>query len=113
MPLALIVTMSWSVFWIDPAQIGPQVGMSSTSMLTLIAFQLAMSNMLPPLNYFTDLDKFGAASILMVFLALVESMTTSYLVSNDRRETALRADRVCRWLFPLAFVVYTGWIFYL
>ncbi len=113
MPLFLIVMMSWSVFWIDPAQFGPQLGMSSTSMLTLIAFQFAMSNMLPPLNYFTDLDKFAAASTLLVFLALVESLATSYLVCYDRRETALRADRACRWLFPLAFMVYTGWIFYL
>ena len=46
MPLVLIVMMSWSVFWIDPAQIGPQIAMSSTSMLTLIAFQFAMSNMI-------------------------------------------------------------------
>ena len=112
MPLVLIVMMSWSIFWIDPAHFGAQVGMSSTSMLTLIAFQFAMSNMLPPLSYFTDLDKFVAASTVLVFLALVESVTTSYLVANDRRETALRADRVCRWLFPLAFVVYTGSIFY-
>ena len=113
MPLVLIVMMSWSVFWIDPAHFGPQVAMSSASMLTLIAFQITMSNMLPPLNYFTDLDRFAAASTLLVFLALVQSITTSYLVHNDRRETALRTDGACRWLFPLTFMGYTGWIFYL
>ena len=113
MPLFVIIMMSWSVFWIDPAHFGSQVAMSSASMLTLIAFQITMSNMLPPLNYFTDLDRFAAASTLLVFLALVQSIMTSYLVHNDRRETALRTDGVCRWLFPLAFMGYTGWIFYL
>jgi len=113
MPLVLIVMMSWAVFWIDPAQVGSQIAMSSTSMLTLIAFQFAMSNMLPPLNYLTDLDKFTAASTLLVFLALIESVATSHLVSNDRREIALRVDRICRSLFPLSLVVYTGLIFYL
>ena len=48
-PLMLIVFMSWTVFWIDPSNLGPQIGMSATSMLTLIAFQFAMANILPKL----------------------------------------------------------------
>ena len=39
-PLTLIVMMSWVVFWIDPEKFGPQIGLSVTAMLTLIAFQL-------------------------------------------------------------------------
>ena len=103
-PLMLIVAMSWSVFWINPAQFGPQIGMSATSMLTLIAFQFAMAGILPRLHYFTQLDGFITASTGLVFLALVEALTTSYLVSVDRKELALRLDRICRWAFPLAFV---------
>jgi hypothetical protein len=103
-PLMLIVAMSWSVFWINPAQFGPQIGMSATSMLTLIAFQFAMAGILPRLYYFTELDGFITASTGLVFLALVEALTTAYLVSVDRKELALRMDRVCRWAFPLAFL---------
>lgn len=102
-PLILIVAMSWSVFWINPAQFGPQIGMSATSMLTLIAFQFAMASILPRLSYFTELDAFIAASTVLVFLALVQALTTSYLVSVERKELALRLDRICRWAFPLAF----------
>ena len=112
-PLMLIVAMSWSVFWINPAQFGPQIGMSATSMLTLIAFQFAMAGILPRLSYFTALDAFITASTGLVFLALVEALTTSYLVSVDRKELALRFDRVCRWAFPLAFVGLVLWIFVL
>lgn len=112
-PLMLIVAMSWSVFWINPAQFGPQIGMSATSMLTLIAFQFAMAGILPRLSYFTALDAFITASTGLVFLALVEALTTSYLVSVDRKELALRFDRVCRWVFPLAFVGLVLWIFVL
>jgi hypothetical protein len=104
MPLILIVAMSWSVFWINPAQFGPQIGMSATSMLTLIAFQFAMAGILPRLSYFTELDAFITASTGLVFLALLESLTTSYLVSVERKELALRMDRICRWAFPLAFI---------
>lgn len=111
MPLILIVTMSWSVFWINPAKFGPQIGMSATSMLTLIAFQFAMASILPHLSYFTLLDLFITAATGLVFLALVQSLTTSYLVSMDRTGIALRMDRTCRWAFPLAFVVIVVLIF--
>lgn len=112
-PLILIVAMSWSVFWINPAQFGPQIGMSATSMLTLIAFQFAMAGILPRLSYFTALDAFITASTGLVFLALVEALMTSYLVSVDRKELALRFDGVCRWAFPLAFAGVVLWIFVL
>ena len=111
MPLMLIVAMSWSVFWINPAKFGPQIGMSATSMLTLIAFQFAMASVLPPLSYFTLLDWFITAATGVVFVALVESLTTSYLVSMGRSELALKMDRVCRWAFPLVFFAIVALIF--
>ena len=72
-------------------------------MLTLIAFQLAMSDVMPRLNYFTTMDKFIAGSTVLVFAALVMSVMTSYLVSNGRKERAHSIDFVCRWVFPALF----------
>ena len=103
--------MSWTVFWINPAQFGPQIGMSATSMLTLIAFQFASGNILPRLNYFTVLDEFIVGSTIIVFLALVESLSTSYLVSRKREAFALRLDQVCRFLFPLTFFIFMFFVF--
>ncbi len=104
LPLCLIVAMSWGVFWIDPAKFGPQIGLSATSMLTMIAFIFATTNMLPALGYFTILDLFITASTILIFLAMVVSITTSYLISSERAELATRIDGVCRFVFPLAFV---------
>jgi len=112
-PLILIVLMSWTVFWIDPAQFGSQIGMSATSMLTLIAFQFAMANILPHLNYYTLMDKFIVGSTIIVFLSLIESVTTSYLVSIPKRELAMRIDRLCRWAFPGAYVAFILIVFYM
>lgn len=103
LPLCLIVAMSWAVFWIDPSHFGPQIGLSATSMLTLIAFQLAMSDVMPRLNYFTTMDKFIAGSTVLVFSALVTSVMTSYLVSNGQQERARSIDFVSRWVFPTLF----------
>ena len=112
LPLIFIVFMSWTVFWINPAQFGPQIAMSATSMLTLIAFQFAMANILPHLSYYTLLDKFIVGSTIIVFLSLIESVTTSYLVSIQKKEMAMRIDRLCRWAFPSAFATFTFIVFF-
>jgi hypothetical protein len=106
LPLCLIVAMSWAVFWIDPAQFGTQIGLSATATLTLIAFIFATTNMLPALGYFTRLDLFIGGATILVFLALLQSLTTSFLVTNDKAELALNLDRVSRVLFPLVFVLF-------
>ena len=105
LPLCLIVAMSWCVFWINPAQYGPQIGLSATSMLTLIAFIFATTNMVPRLGYLTLLDRFIVYSTILVFLALVESLTTIYLVSKEKKELALRIDNMSRFVFPIIFGV--------
>lgn len=111
LPLMLIVVMSWTVFWINPSQVGPQIGMSATAMLTLIAFQLAMGNLLPRLSYFTVMDRFVTGSTIFVFLALIESITTNYLFIAKKEELALKVDRYCSWLFPTFFLIFVLIIF--
>jgi hypothetical protein len=103
LPLFLIVAMSWCVFWINPAHHGPQIGLSATSMLTLIAFIFATTKMVPELGYLTRLDQFIVGSTVLVFIALLESLITINLVSKEKKELALLIDRVSRIVFPLAF----------
>jgi hypothetical protein len=112
LPLCLIVFMSWAVFWISPAQFGPQIGLSATSMLTLIAFQFATANILPKISYFTILDKFITGSTILVFLALLESLSTTFLVASEHTKLALRVDNVCRIAFPLTFLIMVAFIFF-
>jgi len=103
-PLILIVVMSWAVFWVHPGRFGPQIGLSATSMLTLIAFLFATQAIVPRLNYLTIMDKFVLASTALVFLALIEAVAAAYLIAKDRAAVAVRMDGVCRWAFPIAFI---------
>ena len=48
LPLMLIVMMSWIVFWIDPEDMGIQVSVAVTSMLTLIAYRFMVGASVPP-----------------------------------------------------------------
>ena len=106
LPITLIVAMSWCVFWIDPSHFGTQIGLSATSMLTLIAFIFATTNIIPRLGYFTTLDRFIMGSTVLVFLALVQSVGTTYLVSRGKERPAAIVDRTSRLMFPAAFAVF-------
>ncbi|MGI9390861.1 MAG: hypothetical protein ACR2O1_12450 [Boseongicola sp.] len=105
-PIALIIFMSWCVFWINPSQFGTQLGLSATSMLTMVAFIFATTNLLPRLGYFTMLDRYIAGATIFVFAALLQSLFTGYLASRERTALALRIDFVSRYVFPLAFIVF-------
>lgn len=104
-PLFVIVMMSWLVFWIDQSLGSSKISVAVTSMLTLIAYRFAIGNEVPKLPYLTSLDAFIFISTILVFLALIEVITTSALWSNDRKTMARKIDRYCRVIFPIAFVV--------
>jgi len=105
MPLILIVIMSFTVFWIDPKDIGPQLGIAATSMLTIIAFQFAVNNSLPRIFYLTRIDLFILFSTTIVFLVLIESITTSTLARRGNAKLALAIDMWAKWIFPPCFIL--------
>lgn len=112
LPLCLIVSMSWCVFWISSEKIELQVGLSSTSFLTLIAFLFATTALLPKLGYLTRLDWFMLGSTVFVFIALLVSVATGYLVVRKREILSFQIDRVCRIVFPALFALFLPLVFF-
>ena len=105
LPLIIIVVMSWAVFWIPPSQLGPQIGLSVTSMLTLIAYRFAIGHVVPNVAYLTRFDKFVFGSTLLVFLALVEAMVSGSLSYAEKYKLADSIDWYSRFIFPAIFIV--------
>jgi hypothetical protein len=105
--VAIIVFMSWVVFWISPENIGPRLSVSVTSMLTLIAYRFLLGQSLPPVSYLTRLDYFLLGCTLLVFAALVEVTATGALASRGNSDRAQKFNRRSRWAFPVSFVVIT------
>ncbi len=104
-PLVLIVMMSWGAFWIDPTNAGAQIGVATSSMLTLIAYRFLLGNLLPRLPYMTRLDYFTLGSTVLVFLTLVEVILTSMLARRGHVKAGRRMDRAARIVFPTTFIV--------
>lgn len=103
-PLILIIFMSWSVFFIDPSVIGPQIGIPTSSVFALILFNHRISALLPRVSYLTRLDRFILFSIILVFITLGESVLTVTLVHKEKKELALRFDRWSRYLYLFLFI---------
>lgn len=104
-PVALIVFMAYAIFWINPSQIAPQMGAGTTSMLTLIAYHFALDTFLPRISYLTKADTFLLLSLLLVFIALMEAVTTAALERIEKVDLIHKIDRFFRVCYPLAFVL--------
>ena len=109
LPLSVVVIMSWSGFWVQRSQVGVRIGIATSSILTLIAQRFILASLLPRLPYMTRLDYFTFGSTLLVFLALLGVVATSYLSATDRERIARRFDLWARGLFPASFVFLLGW----
>ncbi|MBK1790372.1 hypothetical protein [Persicirhabdus sediminis] len=107
-PLVFIVMMSWIVFWVDAAKAGPQIGVATTSMLTLIAYRFAIGKEMPQISYITRMDGFVFASTVLVFVTLILAVTTAVLAQKEKAHIGKKIDRVCRWLVPMIFI-YIAW----
>lgn len=110
-PMSFVVFMSWAAFWISPQNIPSRIGLSATSMLTLIAFRLALGSSLPPIPYLTEFDVFTVGATMLVFAALVQAVVTTALWDRERKQLAHRLNHVSKLLFPVAFTVVVAFSF--
>jgi hypothetical protein len=108
-PLTLIVIMSWLPRWIDPEQIGTNIGISTTAFLTLVAYLFAITVLLPRVSYVTRMDRFILMSTLLVFVSLLHTVANTSLIKNEKKLLAERIDRWSRFVYPaLLLIVIAG-----
>ncbi|MEA5510693.1 flagellar biosynthesis protein FlgM [Crocosphaera sp. UHCC 0190] len=112
LPVALIVFMSDLVFWLEPSQIIPQITLATATMVSLITYQFVLRQELPRMAYLTAEDKVIVGSMLLVFLALIESVTSINLVAEGYHDLALSLDAMLRWLVPLLFTALAAFAFW-
>jgi len=105
-PLVLITLMAYGVYFIPTSAVAQQIGLSMTSMLTLIAYMLALSGGLPRISYLTKADRFYVGAAILVFLGLMKAILTIVLAARPEKMALVeRADRTGRWLYPVGMVL--------
>ena len=111
-PMALIIFMAWTVFWLQPNIVPPRIAISTASIFSLLALGVSLRLGLPKVSYLTRADVFVLGCTLMVFLALGVAVLGSRWASSDRMEQALKVNAIARWVYMLLFVVVTLVAFY-
>lgn len=100
LPLTLIVLMAYCVYFIPATAVAQQIGLSMTSMLTLIAYMLSLSGSLPKISYLTRADIFFIGSAILVFLGLLKAILTIIWMPQERLQRIGRMDLAGRWFYP-------------
>lgn len=103
-PLMVIVLLSFSVFWMDRSSVGDRINVSFIGILTGVAYQIVMSDILPHISYFTLINAFLNLSFLTMCATVVVNLVVGSFDKKGRHEFGDLIDRRCRWIFPLAYV---------
>lgn len=104
-PLGLIVSISWAVFWMDPHALADRMAISFTGVLTSAAYQFVVSEILPRHVTNTFIANFVLVSFVMMILTAVQNVAVRTLCYKGHPLAAKLMDRVSRVIVPLFFLV--------
>ncbi len=109
LPLIVVVVMSWAAFFIERIHVGVRLGVATSAILTLVTLRFVLSNLLPRLPYMTRMDFFTVGSTLLVFMALIAVVLSSFFDGRKKSGIAQKIDICARIVFPTAYVTLLGW----
>ena len=103
-PLLLIVMLSWLVFWMDRASLGDRISISFIGILTAVAFQTVVSEILPRISYLTLIHGFINISFIFMCVSATINLVVGWF---DKKGDFKRGDLVdyrCRRIVPLVYL---------
>ena len=103
-PIMILVALTWSVFWMDRESLGSRMDISFIGILTVVAFQIVVSDRLPRISYFTIMSSFMYISYLTLAASVVVNLRVAALDRRGEVARGNRLDRTCRWLFPVGYM---------
>ena len=103
-PLTLIVILSWSVFWMDRSTLGDRVNISFVGILTAVAYQILIGDILPHISYFTWMNGFVNLSLFLMCATVIVNLVVGACDKRGQQGLGDLIDFRCRWIFPFIYV---------
>lgn len=103
-PLALIVTLSWSVFWMDRSSLADRLNISFVGILTAVAYQIVLGDLIPHVSYFTLIHGFLNLSFFVMCAGAAANLFIWNLDKRGDLAAGDRLDRRFRRFFPLVYL---------
>ncbi|MDJ0850434.1 MAG: hypothetical protein QNK04_18845 [Myxococcota bacterium] len=106
-PLIILVSLSWSVFWMDQASLTERINITFIGILSVVAYYFVVLDSVPEIAYLTLMDGFLLATFLLLAAGTIVNVVVDRLDRSERGTTGDRLDRACRWAFPLGYALIT------
>ncbi len=103
LPLMVIVILSWSVFWMDKSSLGDRISVSFIGILTVVAYQMVLGEILPRIAYINLMNLFLNISFLTICASVIVNLRVSHFDRHGKSEEGDRLDLRCRWIFPMSY----------
>ncbi len=103
LPLFLVVVLSWSVFWMDRASVGDRMSVSFVGLLTAVAYQIVLGDIMPHISYLTPVNVFVSISFVIMCASIVVNLFVGELNRENRAAAADALDNRCKIAFPIAY----------
>jgi hypothetical protein len=107
-PLTLLVLLTSAVFWMDRESLGDRMDISFIGILSLVAYQIVVSEHMAAIAYFTLMNGFLYSTYLLLTAGVIVNLVVSKLDQSGRVAAGNRIDVACRWAFPLLFFLLNG-----
>ncbi len=102
-PLLLVVILSWSVFWMDRASVGDRMSVSFVGLLTAVAYQIVLGDILPHISYLTAVNVFVNISFMTMCASIVVNLFVGEFNREGRAAEADALDNRCKRIFPIVY----------
>lgn len=103
LPLMIILSLAYLVFYIPAEALDLAAGLTVTSLLAGIAFQWTISDDLPEVGYLTCVDRIFYLSYVLISIAMIQTIWTYHLELNKNFRLSNILEIGGRWLFPILF----------
>ena len=104
LPLIIILSLAYLVFYIPAEDMELACGLTVTSLLAAIAFQWTLSDDLPSVGYLTCVDKIFYLGYSLIMLAMVQTVWTYHLEKDGKIKLSNALEMGGRWFFPIIFI---------
>ncbi len=105
LPLILLVVASWGVFWVDPAQLQPQISTVVAVLLSIVVFNITIDFALPKVAYFTFIDSHALISYFFMLLSIATVFLTHHRLNRRGVEAARAVQDRARLAFPVSYLI--------
>lgn len=99
-PLLILLTLAYLVFFVPARELEVAVGLTVTSVLASIAFQLTVADDLPNVGYIVASDLIFYLCYFLIMTTMIETVYTNNLEKKGRKARADAIERAARFVFP-------------